>query len=97
MRAQLSSALLLALFAFHPALAADPKPDAGIKTKAIEADVFLDDKIKADPALAADCLAEGKKWLDKNAGIAQIPVKEAMKIIAEKGLPSASAPEDKKK
>ena len=28
---------------------------------------MLDDKIKADPALAADCLAEGRKWIDKNA------------------------------
>ena len=49
------------------ALAADPKPDATIKNKNIEASVYLDDKIKADPALAADCLAEGKKWIDKNA------------------------------
>ena len=39
----------------------DPKPDVTIKTKAIEASVFLDSKIKADPALAADCLAEGRK------------------------------------
>src|SRR5258708_32214876 len=49
-----------------PALAADPKPDAAIKTKIIEANVYLDDKIKADPALAADCLAEGKAWAEKN-------------------------------
>ena len=49
------------------ALAAAPKPQASIKTKAVEASVFLDDKIKADAALAADCLAEGKKWIDKNA------------------------------
>jgi len=48
-------------------LAADPKPDATIKNKNVEASVFLDDKIKADPALAADCLAEGRKWIDKNA------------------------------
>ena len=27
-----------------------------------------------------------------NAGIAQIPVKEAMKIVAQKGLPAATAP-----
>ena len=47
------------------ALAADPKPDAVVKTKSIEARVFLDDRIKADAALAADCLAEGKKWINK--------------------------------
>jgi Protein of unknown function (DUF3298) len=63
-------AILSAVIAFgsaFPALAADPKPDAAIKNRNIEARVFLDDKIKADAALAADCLAEGKKWLDKNA------------------------------
>jgi hypothetical protein len=35
-------------------------------------------------------------WMDQNAGIAQIPVSEAMKIIAEKGLPGASAAAEKK-
>jgi hypothetical protein len=35
-------------------------------------------------------------WVDKNAGIAQIPVKDAMKLIVEKGLPAVSAPEEKK-
>ena len=59
-----------------PALAADPKPDAALKTKAIEAMVFLDDKIKADPALAADSLAEGRKWLDKNAADAATELKQ---------------------
>jgi hypothetical protein len=53
------------------ALAADPKPDAAIKTKIIEASVFLDDKIKADPALAADCLADGKEWMEKNRADAE--------------------------
>lgn len=31
-------------------------------------------------------------WIDKSRGIAQIPVTDAMRIIAEKGLPLASAP-----
>ena len=47
--------------------AAELKPDASIKNKAVEASVLLDDQIKADAALAADCLAEGKRWIDKNA------------------------------
>lgn len=38
--------------------------------------------------LAADKAANEKlTWIDQKDGIAQIPVKEAMKIIAEKGLP----------
>jgi hypothetical protein len=56
-----------ACLALAPALAAEIKPDAAIKNRNVEANVFLDDKIKADPALAADCLTEGKKWIDKNA------------------------------
>jgi hypothetical protein len=52
--------------ALSPALAAEPKPDFSIKTKWVEASVTLDAKIKADPALAANCLAEGKAWVVKN-------------------------------
>lgn len=36
-------------------------------------------------------------WLDQNAGVAQIPVKDAMKIIVEKGLPAVAAPVAEKK
>jgi peptidoglycan-N-acetylmuramic acid deacetylase PdaC-like protein len=46
--------------------AAEPKPDFSIKTKWVEASVFLDAKIKSDPELAANCLAEGKAWAQKN-------------------------------
>ncbi len=46
--------------------AAEPKPDVSIKTKAIEASVILDAQIKADPRLAANSLAEGRKWAEKN-------------------------------
>ena len=48
--------------------------------------------------LKADFDANEKlEWIDKNAGIAQIPVEDAMKIIAEKGLPASSAPSVEKK
>lgn len=48
--------------------------------------------------LKADIDANEKlQWLDKNAGIAQIPVEDAMKIVAEKGLPSLSGPSVEKK
>jgi hypothetical protein len=36
-------------------------------------------------------------WINKQAGIAQIPVDEAMKIIVSKGLPSVPAPAAEKK
>ena len=65
--------------------AADPKPDAIIKTKSIEARVFLDNKVKADAALAADCLTEGKKWIDKNAAEAAASRKEDPQFFKEGG------------
>lgn len=64
---KLGFALALSQLVLQPAFAADPKPDAIVKTKAVEATVLLDAQIKADPALAANCLAEGRKWIDKNA------------------------------
>jgi hypothetical protein len=36
-------------------------------------------------------------WVDEKAGVARIPVQEAMKIIAEKGLPNFPAPPPEKK
>jgi len=36
-------------------------------------------------------------WVDRGAGIAQIPVKDAMKILAEKGLPAVTPPAPEKK
>ena len=37
-------------------------------------------------------------WIDRSSGIVQIPVKDAMKIVAEKGLsPAPAAPAEKKK
>ncbi|MBR0687910.1 DUF3298 domain-containing protein [Bradyrhizobium manausense] len=68
-----------------PSLAAVPKPDAIVKTKSIEARVFLDDKIKADAPLAADCLAEGKKWLDKNAADAAAARKQDPQFFKDGG------------
>ena len=41
---------------------------------------------------------EKTAWVDEKAGIAQIPIEDAMRIIAEKGLPAAAAnatPKDK--
>jgi hypothetical protein len=34
-------------------------------------------------------------WIDQSSGIAQIPVQDAMKIIAEKGLPAVPSAEKK--
>ena len=68
-----------------PALASDPKPDAALKTRAIEVKVFLDYRIKADPALAADSLADGRKWLDQNAADAAAELKQDPQFFNEGG------------
>src|SRR5690242_3588332 len=65
------------------ALAAAPKPDASLKNKVIEANVFLDSKIKADPALSTYCLADGKKWLDKNAADAAKEMKQDPQLFRD--------------
>ncbi|MCP3406836.1 RsiV family protein [Bradyrhizobium sp. CCGB01] len=83
LRALAAAAVCSALFG--PAHAADPKPYAVIKTKSIDARVFLDDRIKADAPLAADCLAEGKKWLDKNAAEAAASRKEDPQFFKDGG------------
>jgi hypothetical protein len=78
-----AAAMILA--AASPLHAADPKPDAVIKNKNIEARIFLDGKVKADSTLAADCLAEGKKWLDKNAREAAASRKEDPQFFKDGG------------
>ncbi|MDF0491771.1 DUF3298 domain-containing protein [Bradyrhizobium yuanmingense] len=83
--AGLSVALALSATCAFSAHAADPKPDAIVKTKSIEARVFLGDRIKADAALAADCLAEGKKWLDKNGAEAAAAHKADPQFFKEGG------------
>ncbi len=82
---KLGLALLLSAISSFSSLAADSKPDALIKNKSIEARIFLDDKIKADAALAADCLTEGKKWLNKNAADAAASRKEDPQFFKDGG------------
>src|SRR2546421_6349853 len=71
--------LLVALACFalcDASRATDPKPDFVIKTKVVEASVFLDDNVKADPALAADCLGEGRRWSEKHRAEAETSRKQ---------------------
>jgi hypothetical protein len=53
------------IFLTGACLAAEPKPDFAIKTDAIDISVTLDATIKANAALAADCLKEGKRYAEK--------------------------------
>jgi hypothetical protein len=52
-----------------------------------------DPQLDSRNKLAADRAANEKfEWIDQKNGIAQIPVSDAMKIIAEKGLPVVTLP-----
>ncbi|HZE53288.1 MAG TPA: DUF3298 domain-containing protein [Bradyrhizobium sp.] len=67
------------------AFAAGPKPDAAIKNKSFDGSVFLDEKIKADAALSADCLAEGRRWINKKAAEAAASRKEDPVLFRDGG------------
>jgi hypothetical protein len=84
-RGAIAIGFLAAITQWSPSFADDPKPDAAIKNKSIEASVFLDGKIKADPALSAYCLADGKKWLDKNAADAAREMKQDPQLFKDGG------------
>jgi hypothetical protein len=82
---KLALALLSGLLSLHSALAAEPKPDVTVKTKAIEANVFLDDKIKADPGVVGRQPRRGQKWLDKNAADAASELKQDPQFFKDGG------------
>ena len=73
-----------------PLFAGEPRPDATIKNKSFDARVYLDDTVKADPTLAADCLAEGRKWMEKSA--AEAVMRRSMAGPAPAAPAAASAP-----
>jgi len=56
---------LTGLLLTGPCLAAESKPDIAVRTGAVHVSVTLDAAIRANPALAADCLAEGQRYADK--------------------------------
>jgi len=85
MRRFAMAAAALALALCSPSHAADPKPDAAIKNRNLEARVLLDDGIKADAALSADCLAEGRKWLEQNASEAAATRKQDPQFFQDGG------------
>jgi hypothetical protein len=68
-----------------PALPPEPRLQ-GVPGHTSDPQQDLRDKIEEDTRAN-----EKAAWIDEKAGIAQIPVKDAMKIIAEKGLPAPPA------
>ena len=76
--------LALSLVSIPASMAGEPKPDATVRNKAFEGRVYLDDKVKADPALAADSLAEGRKWIEMSAAEAEREHKQDPQFFRER-------------
>ena len=64
----------------------------GVPGHTTDPQLDLRNKLESDEAAN-----EKLDWIDKQVGIAQIPVEEAMKIIVTKGLPAVPAPPAEKK
>lgn len=57
-------------------------------------DPQLDRRVKLENDREA---LEKSAWVDQNTGTVEIPIDDAMKILAQKGLPGTSTPAEKKK
>jgi hypothetical protein len=72
--------------AASPAIPPEPRLQ-GVPGHLTDPQQDLRDKVKAD--------IEANRqfgWIDEQSGIAQIPVKDAMQLIVEKGLPAVTPP-----
>jgi hypothetical protein len=69
-----------------PVFAAKPKPDLAFKNKAATVTVLIDAALKSDPALAADLIAEGKRWADEQRAEADGVRKEAPERFKQRGF-----------
>lgn len=74
-----------------PAMPPEPRLQ-GVPGHLTDPQQDLRNKLKADTE-ANDKLG----WIDEQSGIAQIPVKDAMQLIVEKGLPAVTPPPAEKK
>lgn len=68
-----------------PMLPPEPRLQ-GVPGHASDPQQDLRDKLAADRGSL-----EQLRWVDETAGVAQIPIEDAMKMIAEKGLPARAA------
>jgi hypothetical protein len=60
-----------------------PRPDAAVKTKYVDASVTLDAAIRADKPLAANLLAESKRWMETNRAEAAEEFKTAPELFRD--------------
>lgn len=65
-------------------IAAESKPDIAIDSKSIDISVALKGGIKADPTLAANCLADGSKWIAASRAEADKAYKDAPETFKDR-------------
>ncbi len=79
---------------------AQPPPAEVVKTEMSEPALSFPKLLESEPRALAefraqeDALLTSYGWIEKDKGIARIPIGEAMKIAAERGLPKFEAPAD---
>jgi hypothetical protein len=86
MTLRLSAGLLLAALLVPQSaivMAAERKPDLALKTKAVEIRVTLDDVIRQNPALAANLLADSKRWAERSRADAEKEYKTSPELFRD--------------
>ena len=68
------------------------KPDAGAPAPAFPKLVTLEPAVLAEFRAQEDAFLTGYGWVEKDKGIARMPIDAAMKIVAERGLPKFPGP-----
>jgi hypothetical protein len=69
------------------------KPDAGAPPPAFPKLVIAEPAALAELRAQEDAFLAGWGWVEKDKGIARMPIDAAMRIVAERGLPTFPAPE----
>jgi len=69
------------------------RPDAVAPAASIPKLVVSEPAVLAEFRAQEEALLAGWGWVEKDKGIARMPIGEAMKIVAERGLPTFPAPE----
>lgn len=80
--ARIFAAVLVVCSLAVPANAAEPKPDYTLKTRNLDISVILAPAIKANAALAADSLKEGKAWATRQRTDAKSAMKEVPAAVS---------------
>jgi hypothetical protein len=86
MTLRLAASLALAATLVLPqavVVAAEQKPDIAIKTKAVEIKVTLDNTIRQNAALAANLLADSKRWAERNRAEAAKEYKSSPELFRD--------------